>query len=446
MLEGWHDFRSFMGKHQGSEKKITRKVVDFIKIKEGKKIGHSEYSWPSSILNSHDENEYLFLDIYMKSKGFLYKQVRRTVGALVAVAQGKVSIKDIKFMLEIPSHQSWCKQIKTLPAHGLYLCEVEYSKEDRDTFRDFMVGSRVYVGGLPYGTTERDLERFFRGYGRMRDVLIKNGYGFVEFDDYRDADDAVYELNGKKLLGERVTVERARGTPRGRDQWSSSRNDHRSHERYGPPTRTNYRLIVENLSSRISWQDLKDYMRQAGEVTYADAHKQHRNEGVVEFASYSDMKNAIEKLDDTELNGRRIHLVEDKNTKRRRSGSYSSRSRSRSRSARRSRSRSRSRRSSHSKSKSRSRSRSGSAKADRDRGSKSKSRSRSRSNSRKKSVDRSRSNSRKKSVERSRSRSRSRTPDKRSKSREASKERSRSRSRSASKDRSKSRSRSRSAN
>lgn len=305
-----------------------------------------------------------------------------------------------------------------------------------------MVGSRVYVGGLPYGTTERDLERFFRGYGRMRDVLIKNGYGFVEFDDYRDADDAVYELNGKKLLGERVTVERARGTPRGRDQWSSSRNDHRSHERYGPPTRTNYRLIVENLSSRISWQDLKDYMRQAGEVTYADAHKQHRNEGVVEFASFSDMKNAIEKLDDTELNGRRIRLVEDKSAKRRRSGSYSSRSRSRSRSARRSRSRSRSRRSSHSKSKSRSRSRSGSAKGDR------KSKSRSRSNSRKKSVeDRSRSNSRKKSVERSRSRSHSRTPDdKRSKSREASKERSRSRSRSPSKGRSKSRSRSHSAN
>lgn len=29
----------------------------------------------------------------------------------------------------------------------------------------------------------------------------------------------------------------------------------------------------------IGLQDLKDYMRQAGEVTYADAHKQHRNEG-----------------------------------------------------------------------------------------------------------------------------------------------------------------------
>lgn len=33
---------------------------------------------------------------------------------------------------------------------------------------------------------------------------------------------------------------------------------------------------------------------------------------VVEFASLSDMKTAIEKLDDTELNGRRVRLIEDR--------------------------------------------------------------------------------------------------------------------------------------
>lgn len=64
---------------------------------------------------------------------------------------------------------------------------------------------------------------------------------------------------------------------------------------------------------------------------------------VVEFASYSDMKNAIDKLDDTDLNGRRIRLIEDRRRGGRRSRSSSSRSRSRSRSRRRSRSRSRSR-------------------------------------------------------------------------------------------------------
>ncbi|XP_045503900.1 serine-arginine protein 55 isoform X9 [Colias croceus] len=293
-----------------------------------------------------------------------------------------------------------------------------------------MVGSRVYVGGLPFGVRERDLEKFFKGFGRIRDILIKNGYGFVEFEDYRDADDAVYELNGKELLGERVVVEPARGIDRSADRYRRDRHYERDrgrsryddyNYRYGPPTRTEYRLIVENLSSRISWQDLKDYMRQAGEVTYADAHKQHRNEGVVEFATHSDMRAAIEKLDGTELNGRRIRLVEDRRSSRRRSRSSSSRSRSRSRPRRGSRSRSRSRRSS---------------------------RSRSRSKSRPKSKSPApKSRSRSRSKERSRSRSKEAASPKREevREREASKSRSRSRSRSASRSRSGSRERSRSA-
>lgn len=33
---------------------------------------------------------------------------------------------------------------------------------------------------------------------------------------------------------------------------------------------------------------------------------------IVEFATYADMKNALDKLDDTEINGRRIKLIEDR--------------------------------------------------------------------------------------------------------------------------------------
>lgn len=53
-------------------------------------------------------------------------------------------------------------------------------------------------------------------------------------------------------------------------------------------------------------------MRQAGEVTYADAHKERTNEGVIEFRSHSDMKRALDKLDGTDINGRKIRLVEDR--------------------------------------------------------------------------------------------------------------------------------------
>lgn len=45
-------------------------------------------------------------------------------------------------------------------------------------------------------------------------TLILCSYGFVEFEDMRDADDAVYELNGKELCGERVVIEHARGPRR----------------------------------------------------------------------------------------------------------------------------------------------------------------------------------------------------------------------------------------
>lgn len=58
-------------------------------------------------------------------------------------------------------------------------------------------------------------------------------------------------------------------------------------------------------------------MRQAGEVTYADAHKERTNEGVIEFRSQSDMKRALDKLDGSDINGRKIRLVEDKPRRRR---------------------------------------------------------------------------------------------------------------------------------
>ena len=42
-----------------------------------------------------------------------------------------------------------------------------------------MSGTRIYIGRLSYHARERDVERFFKGYGRIREVMLKNGYGFV---------------------------------------------------------------------------------------------------------------------------------------------------------------------------------------------------------------------------------------------------------------------------
>ena len=42
-----------------------------------------------------------------------------------------------------------------------------------------MSSCRVYIGRLSYQAKEKDVERFFRGFGRIRDINLKNGFGFV---------------------------------------------------------------------------------------------------------------------------------------------------------------------------------------------------------------------------------------------------------------------------
>jgi len=155
--------------------------------------------------------------------------------------------------------------------------------------------SCVYIGNIPSDCRESDIESFFHGF-RIRQVMLKRGFAFAVFEDQRDAEDAVKEMGGKRLLGERVRLEFAKGERRGSDR-----------DRYEGGQ--GYRVLVENLSSNTAWQDLKDYMKQAGEVLYCKAHHDRQGEGMVEFQKRGDMEWAIDKLDSTELDGRRIRVI-----------------------------------------------------------------------------------------------------------------------------------------
>lgn len=82
------------------------------------------------------------------------------------------------------------------------------------------------------------------------------------------------------------------------------------------PGDANRRVFVGNLSFHTSWQELKDHMRSAGEVTHAQVltggDGRSKGCGIVEFAAAQDAANAIATLHDTELNGRLIFVREDR--------------------------------------------------------------------------------------------------------------------------------------
>ena len=71
---------------------------------------------------------------------------------------------------------------------------------------------RIYVGNLPPDIRTKDIEDLFYKYGKITFIDLKNQRGppfaFVEFEDPRDADDAVYAREGYDY-GETTTITRA---------------------------------------------------------------------------------------------------------------------------------------------------------------------------------------------------------------------------------------------
>lgn len=74
----------------------------------------------------------------------------------------------------------------------------------------------------------------------------------------------------------------------------------------GPSRTTGFRVVVKNLPSSASWQDLKDFFRNAGiRPAFTDVKRGDGRDGgmmgTADFDSYDDMKLAIRKADDTEF-------------------------------------------------------------------------------------------------------------------------------------------------
>jgi len=76
---------------------------------------------------------------------------------------------------------------------------------------------KIYVGNLPWSTTEADLRDLFSRYGDVHSAAVitdretgrSRGFGFVELDG-NDADNAIAELDGRDFGGRSLRVNEAR--------------------------------------------------------------------------------------------------------------------------------------------------------------------------------------------------------------------------------------------
>ncbi|KAM0832472.1 hypothetical protein ACQ4PT_064876 [Festuca glaucescens] len=146
----------------------------------------------------------------------------------------------------------------------------------------------IYVGNLPGDIREREVEDLFYKYGRIVDIDLKipprpPGYAFVEFEDPRDADDAIYGRDGYTFDGYRLRVELAHGG-RGQSYSHDPPRSFSSGRRGGASRRSEYRGFYGG------WFTFVSVMARSEAIV-----------GIVDYTNYDDMKYAIRKLDDTEF-------------------------------------------------------------------------------------------------------------------------------------------------
>ena len=80
------------------------------------------------------------------------------------------------------------------------------------------MGSKIYVGGLPYAATEQQLSDLFAAHGTVESARVitdkftgqSRGFGFVEMASAEDAQKAINALNGTQMDGRTLTVNEAR--------------------------------------------------------------------------------------------------------------------------------------------------------------------------------------------------------------------------------------------
>lgn len=81
-----------------------------------------------------------------------------------------------------------------------------------------MQENKLYVGGIPYSSTNEDLRKHFSQAGEVKDAVIimdkmtrrSKGFGFVEMVNPADAQKAISMFHDQEFMGRKLTVNLAR--------------------------------------------------------------------------------------------------------------------------------------------------------------------------------------------------------------------------------------------
>ncbi|XP_029943996.1 RNA-binding protein 4B-like [Salarias fasciatus] len=140
---------------------------------------------------------------------------------------------------------------------------------------------KIFIGNLSQHTEKDEIESLFTPYGTVTECAKYKNYAFVHMEDRKSATKAIRELHLYKLNGRPINVEPSRG----KDQ--------------GP-----VKLHIANVEKGFE-QELRELFEEYGTVTECSIVK---NFAFVHMSNSDEAMDALQGLDNSEFQGKRIHV------------------------------------------------------------------------------------------------------------------------------------------
>ncbi|KAM9424662.1 RNA-binding protein 4.1-like isoform 1-T2 [Pholidichthys leucotaenia] len=140
---------------------------------------------------------------------------------------------------------------------------------------------KIFIGNLSPSTTKDEVEALFTPYGTVTECAKYVNYAFVHLEDRKSATKAIRELHRHKLNGRLINVELSRG------------------KNQGP-----VKLHVANVEKGFE-KELRELFLEYGTVTECSIIK---NFAFVHMPNHDEAMDALQGLDNTEFQGKRIHV------------------------------------------------------------------------------------------------------------------------------------------
>ena len=172
--------------------------------------------------------------------------------------------------------------------------------DERDTSIRYNIKNNLFIKGIPKTTTPREVYEYFLQFGDISSCKVNegqngthNGYGYITYYNIEDAERAIEESKNKTIFNSNnVEVEHFQK----RNERIINSND-------------NLKIYINNLPDKYSKEELTKLCSNYGKVEDCNIFIDNvcKNFGIVQFSSEIEAKNAINELNDKEINGNKLN-------------------------------------------------------------------------------------------------------------------------------------------